>query len=111
MCLPISLWAGIPAYCKREIIVAILHMFTQYLQTIAAIKCPRLRKPHYGEVFPPSCSTKKLYYGAQCAFACRKGFRLRGPSFRQCHGRGSWTGGQVIQRILTFDWLDYRPEY
>ena len=83
-------------------------MFTQYLQTFAAIKCPRLRKPHYGEVFPPSCSTKKLYYGAQCAFACRKGFRLRGPSFRQCHGRGSWTGGQVIQRILAPNWLHTR---
>ena len=65
-----------------------------------AIKCPRLRKPHYGEVYPSSCSTKKLYYGAQCAFACRKGFKLKGPSFRQCHGKGSWSGGQIMTRCI-----------
>ena len=80
-CLPISLWAGLPAYCKP-------------------IKCPRLRKPHYGEVYPSSCSTKKLRYGAQCAFACKKGFKLKGPSLRQCQGKGSWSGGQIMTRCI-----------
>ena len=97
MCLPISLWAGLPAYCKREYFVPV--QFYSVLNSIA-INCPRLRKPHFGEVYPSTCSTKKLYYGAQCAFACRKGFKLKGPSFRQCHGKGSWSGGQIMTRCI-----------
>ena len=69
-------------------------------QHFLAIKCPRLRKPKYGEVYPSTCSTKKLHYGAQCAFACKKGFKLKGPSFRQCKGRGSWSGGQIMSRCI-----------
>jgi CUB/sushi domain-containing protein len=97
LCLPISLWGGLPAYCKP-------------------IKCPRLRKANYGDIYPPQCSTKKsgwsgdveanisvpsfAAFGDQCAFACKKGFRLVGPSLRQCGGKGSWSGGQYMSRCV-----------
>ena len=47
--------------------------FTHPLLSLSpAIKCPRLRKPNYGDIYPSKCSTKKSAFGDQCAFACKK---------------------------------------
>ncbi len=60
----------------------------------AAIKCPRLRRPNYGEVYPPECATRRSRHGRRCAFACRlPGFELHGAPVRECVAPGVWSGG------------------
>lgn len=104
LCLPISLWGGLPAYCKRKLSLSPLAPQHPLNHLLTAIKCPRLRKPNYGEIYPRHCSTKKSAFGDQCAFACKTGFRLEGPSLRQCGGRGSWSGGRYMSRCV-----DHQP--
>jgi Sushi repeat (SCR repeat) len=48
----------------------------------AAIRCPALRVPSYGRIYPADCSAQKQPFGKQCAFACNQGFQLQGPSLR-----------------------------
>ena len=39
-------------------------------------------------------------FGQRCAFACQPGFRLTGPSLRECVLPGIWTGGTLSTRCL-----------
>ena len=39
-------------------------------------------------------------FGQRCAFACQPGFRLTGPSLRECILPGIWTGGTLSTRCL-----------
>ena len=36
----------------------------------------------------------------RCAFACQPGFRMDGPSLRECILPGIWTGGTVSTRCI-----------
>lgn len=66
----------------------------------AAIKCGRLRKPSFGAIYPESCSQRKMPFGQRCAFACQPGFRLEGPTLRECILPGVWTGGTGSTRCV-----------
>ena len=80
-CLPIALWTGIQAACKP-------------------IRCQRLRRPNYGEIYPADCTRKRTIFGGRCAFACHAGFQLQGPSLRQCVSPGRWNGGERMTRCV-----------
>ena len=58
------------------------HIFSTKLLISKGVKCGRLRKPSYGMITPSSCSESKQVLGAQCAFACKPGFKLMGASIR-----------------------------
>ena len=60
---------------------------------LSAVQCPSLAKPSFGEIYPDNCATDKLPFGSHCTFACRKGFKLQGPSFR-------WKYQNIIENIL-----------
>ena len=67
---------------------------------ILAVKCSRLRQPAFGAIYPESCGQRKMPYRQRCAFACQPGFRLQGPSLRECILPGSWTGGTQSTRCI-----------
>ena len=66
----------------------------------SAVKCGRLRKPSFGAIYPENCAQRKMPFGQRCAFACQPGFRLTGPSLRECILPGIWTGGTLSTRCL-----------
>ena len=68
----------------------------------AAVRCPRLRRPNNGEVYPPSCSRGRSRFGARCAVACRPGFQMQpeGPTIRECAHPGAWTGSNIAPRCV-----------
>ena len=61
-----------------------------------AIRCPRLRRPNYGEIYPADCTRSRMLFGARCAFSCHAGFQLQGPSLRNCVTPGRWDGGNLM---------------
>lgn len=67
---------------------------------IEAIRCPRLRRPNYGEIYPSDCTRSKMLYGGRCAFSCHAGFQLQGPSIRECVDPGRWNGGNLMTRCV-----------
>ncbi|CAB4066558.1 CSMD [Lepeophtheirus salmonis] len=81
VCLPISLWSGLPSYCKP-------------------LKCHRLRRPSFGQVYPVTCQRQKQLFGRRCAFTCHSGFKLLGPALRKCVAPGMWDGGSKRSRCI-----------
>ena len=67
---------------------------------ITAIKCPRLRRPNYGEIYPSDCTNSRIPFEGRCAFSCHAGFQLQGPSLRQCVSPGRWNGGNLMTRCV-----------
>ena len=65
-----------------------------------AIKCPRLRRPNYGEIYPSDCTNSRMPFEGRCAFSCHAGFQLQGPSLRQCVSPGRWNGGNLMTRCV-----------
>lgn len=80
-CLPIAVWTGLTPFCKP-------------------VKCPRLRKPNFGKIYPAHCSTQESWYRGRCAFACDPGFMLQGPTLRECELQGTWSGGPQLTRCV-----------
>ena len=76
-----------------------------------AVKCGRLRQPAFGAIYPESCGQRKMPYRQRCAFACQPGFRLQGPSLRECILPGSWTGGTQSTRCIgkSFEYTKLHP--
>ena len=115
ICLPIALWTGVQASCKRKNCKNKLYTrfkklpfrapvknkkyyITKY--HITAIKCPRLRRPNYGEIYPSDCTNSRMPFEGRCAFSCHAGFQLQGPSLRQCVSPGRWNGGNLMTRCV-----------
>ena len=67
---------------------------------VVAIRCPRLRRPNYGEIYPGDCTRARKYFGTRCAFSCHAGFQLQGPSLRECVAPGRWNGGNLMTRCV-----------
>ena len=66
-----------------------------------AVQCPRLRIPNHGHIYPESCHLQSWNaYQTRCAFACKKGFQLEGPSLRTCEMPGIWDGGFQMTRCV-----------
>jgi hypothetical protein len=68
----------------------------------AAIKCPRLRRPNYGEIYPSVCGERRMHFGERCAFACRAGFELQGPTLRECLTPGKTEHKRDPVQLLTY---------
>ena len=78
-----------------------LHIyFYIFLIYNTAIRCPRLRRPNYGEVYPLDCTRSRMLFGGRCAFSCHAGFQLQGPSLRECVAPGRWNGGNLMTRCV-----------
>ena len=84
-CLPISIWTGLTPICKP-------------------VKCPRLRRPNFGAIYPNNCNIQKSPFGGRCAFACNPGFTLQGPTLRECREDGTWSGGPQLTRCVGISW-------
>ena len=67
---------------------------------MTAIRCPRLRRPNYGEIYPSDCTNSRMPFEGRCAFSCHAGFQLQGPSLRQCVSPGRWNGGNLMTRCV-----------
>ena len=70
------------------------------LINLLAVTCPQLRRPNYGEVYPPSCVQRRTRHSQRCAFTCLKGFQLQGPAVKQCQDPGVWSDGQINPRCV-----------
>ena len=71
----------------------------------AAIKCPRLRRPNYGEIYPSVCGERRMHFGERCAFACRAGFELQGPTLRECLTPGDNNPIKLNKCKITHKWF------
>ena len=99
-CLPVALWTGLPAYCKRNGLLKSQIEKNMKCIHFTAVKCSRLREPAFGAIYPESCGQRKMPYRQRCAFACQPGFALQGPSLRECILPGTWTGGTQSTRCI-----------
>ena len=116
ICLPIALWTGVQASCKRKqcknklLSLDTLFLYSIFYKTeidiilqkyhMTAIRCPRLRRPNYGEIYPSDCTSSRMPFEGRCAFSCHAGFQLQGPSLRQCVSPGRWNGGNLMTRCV-----------
>ena len=98
-CLSVGHWSGIETFCQD-------------------VKCPALPRVMNGHVNPHNCTSTDQDYGVFCKLECRAGYKLEGPSFKQCSNTGTWVGGTPNndwkcvgeQNILTnFDSVTVKP--
>ncbi|XP_022647927.1 sushi, von Willebrand factor type A, EGF and pentraxin domain-containing protein 1-like isoform X3 [Varroa destructor] len=80
-CLAVAHWDGLPATCRQ-------------------IYCPALDIPANGRIFPLSCNASRTTFGDQCRYRCQEGYRLTGPSSRECIYPGVWTDHQLVTRCV-----------
>ena len=73
-CLSVGHWSGIETFCQD-------------------VKCPALPRVMNGHVNPHNCTSTDQDYGVFCKLECRAGYKLEGPSFKQCSNTGTWVGG------------------
>nr|CAD7456482.1 unnamed protein product [Timema tahoe] len=91
-------WSGHEPICIREYDAGIpplkesttfirtrLHMIaSSWLWLLAALSCPRLTRPKYGQLTPSSCSLGKSFHGQHCIASCVRGFVLTGNAVITC---------------------------
>nr|CAD7206519.1 unnamed protein product [Timema douglasi] len=51
---------------------------------LAALSCPRLTPPKYGQLTPSSCALGKSFHGQHCIASCVRGFVLTGKAVVTC---------------------------
>jgi len=57
---------------------------------VVEVRCSALPVLVDGRLSPSSCTTRPSRYGSVCALSCRRGYKLTGPSSRQCVESGKW---------------------
>lgn len=58
---------------------------------ILVAKCPALIVGHLVRTLPNDCVTSQTKINTNCTFSCPRGYKLQGPSYKQCESRGQWT--------------------
>ncbi|KAK7100185.1 sushi, von Willebrand factor type A, EGF and pentraxin domain-containing protein 1-like isoform X2 [Littorina saxatilis] len=71
-CLAIAFWTGIAARCRE-------------------ITCPPLPEIRDGSIQPTLCTDGDVPFGTTCQLSCLRGYKLRGPSAKQCTPDGTWS--------------------
>lgn len=71
------------------------------------IYCPALDIPANGKIFPLSCNASRTTFGDQCRYRCQEGYRLTGPSSRECIYPGVWTDHQLVTRCVGTCYVAY----
>lgn len=87
-CLAIAFWTGIAARCRE-------------------ITCPPLAEVRDGIVVPARCTEKEVPFGTTCQTSCLRGYKLRGPSAKQCTPDGTWSSESNDATLC----LDQSPPY
>jgi len=57
---------------------------------VVEVRCSALPTLVDGRLSPASCTTRPSRYGTVCSLSCRRGYKLTGPSSRQCIESGKW---------------------
>ncbi|KAL0279548.1 UNVERIFIED_CONTAM: hypothetical protein PYX00_001077 [Menopon gallinae] len=86
-CLPILQWNGLSTSCT-------------------VLNCPSLSLLKDGSIKPENCTAEGLRhdFATECSVSCRPGYRLEGPSLRNCTGRrGTWTGKNVPNKCIDIE--------
>ena len=59
--------------------------------SVLEVRCSALPALVDGRLNPPTCTTGRSPYGTVCSLSCRQGYKLTGPTSRQCVETGKWS--------------------